>query len=149
MSKKFLLPLAIIVALGLAWGGWTYLKNRGGSSEDTTTPGGEDTTSGTTECPVGGYWSAGGVNYRITGYENHSLGGSSQRLCCGTWDNIGDNEKMKYCYDVGAGDYYIAWTSNAETGGKYVKAMESYKQGEQSCFKLYDAQENVVTESCQ
>ena len=149
MNKKLLLPLAVVVVLGLAWGGWTYLKNRGGVGEDATTPGGEDATAGSAECPVGGYWNAGGIEYKITGYENHSLGGSSQRLCCGTWENTGDNEKMKYCYGVGAGGYYIAWTSSAATGGQYVKSMESYTQGDKSCFKLYDAQEKVVTESCQ
>jgi hypothetical protein len=146
MNKKLLLPLAIVVVLGLAWGGWTYLKNRGGSGEDTTTPGGDGTTAGSAECPVGGYWNAGGVSYRITGYENHTLGGSSQRLCCGTWENTADNEKMRYCYGE---DYYIAWTANAETGGEYKKSMESYKQGDQSCFKIYDTQEKVITESCQ
>lgn len=149
MSKKLLLPLAIIVALGLVWGGWMYLKNRGGSDEDVDTSGEEDAASESAECPIGGYWRVGEIEYKITGYENHPLGGSSQRLCCSTWDNIGDNEKVKYCYDVGAGDYYITWTSNAETGGEYVKSMESYKQGAQSCFKLYDTQENVTAESCQ
>lgn len=147
MNQKLLLPLAIVVVLGLAWGGWTYLKNRGGAGEDAS-PGEEEAASETAECPAGGYWRAGGVEYKLTGYENHSLGGRSRRLCCGTWESTEDEQKMKYCYDD-AGDYHISWVSNAETGGKYVKAAESYKQGEQSCLKVYDAQENVVTEGCQ
>ncbi len=149
MNKKILVPLGIVVLLALIGGGWLYLRNRGGNDGSTTTPGGEDTTSVASECPVGGYWGAGEVNYTITGYETHSLGGSSQRLCCGSWENTADNEKMKYCYDAADGNYYIMWTSNAETGGQYVKSMESYKQGEQSCFKIYDSQENVTAESCQ
>lgn len=146
MNKKLLLLIAAVFVLGLAWAGWKYFQNRGSNGEGTSTPGGDESTAGSTECPVGGYWNAGGVEYRITGHENHTLGGSSQRLCCGTWESTADNEKMKYCYSE---DSYVAWVANAETGGDYMKSMESYKQGDQSCFKLYDTSENVVAESCQ
>jgi hypothetical protein len=149
MNKRLLILIAVVLVLGLVWTGWNFLKNRGGSGEDTTTPGGEEETSGSAECPTTGYWRAGGIEYRLTGYETHSLGGSSQRLCCGIWEDSEEDQKMKYCYDAGGGDSYIAWTANAETGGQYVKTMEGYKQGDQDCFKFYDTQGNVATEGCQ
>jgi len=149
MPKKLLLLVGAVLILGLAWGGWRYIRNRGQNGEGTAIPGGEESTVGSPECPIGGYWSAGGIEYRITGYESHTLGGSSRRLCCGTWEDTGEDQKMKYCYDVNAGDYHIAWVANTETGGKYAKSMESYQQGEQTCFRLFDAQERPVAESCQ
>ena len=150
VNKQLLILVLVLGGLALV-GGVVMLGKRQKGGEEATTPGEEETTPGATaeECAVGGYWRVGGVEYRITGVETQSLGGKSTKLCCAKWEDTASGQKMKYCYDPSASEDYIIWSARGETGGEYVKTMESYRQNDQTCTKTYDLKGNVAAEACQ
>lgn len=101
------------------------------------------------ECVKGTLVKAGGQEFTITGIEKQIVGEQSMDLCCG---EMREGEKLvaKYCGDknVFEGDYVIMWNVNQETG-ELSKVMETYRQDEKECVKFFDAQGNIMTESCE
>lgn len=104
------------------------------------------------KCAVGSYAIVAGAKYKITGVEKHTLAGKTMDLCCSEVEVevTGEAQKIKNCADMtNMSDYIITWQSNEETNREYKKVMEVYQQGDQQCQKIFDPQENALSESCQ
>jgi len=107
------------------------------------------TGSGSPWCVVGSGYTLGGVSFKRTGIERHTLNGVSMDLCCGLGESARTGEKTKKCSsEKGDRDYSITWLATEKTGGEYVLWKEIYQQDGKMCIRLFDAQGKEERVTC-
>jgi hypothetical protein len=105
--------------------------------------------SGSSWCVPGSGYDLGGVSFKRTGIETHTLNGVSIDLCCGNGESARTGEKTKKCSsEKGDRDYSITWLATKKTGGEYVLWKEIYQQDGKMCIRLFDDQGKEEKVTC-
>jgi len=117
----------------------------GGGGSNGGTSGGGSTSDW---CAVGTYVTTPEGSARVTGMEKHTINGKTIDLCCSEieWVEEGKARKMKTCGSEY--DDYVLMFGYSEERGTWVKAMETYPEGDNICTRWFDEEGNVEMESC-
>lgn len=98
-------------------------------------------------CIEGLSWGFRGVDYKMTGWENHELGGKMKKLCCGLSKEY-DGTFYKVCV---LNEEYILWIKAPYTNNEFRKDTVGYRKGNQFCkvsYDYYQPGEKVQSEDC-
>lgn len=98
-------------------------------------------------CLEGLSWNFRGVEYKMTGWENHELVGKTRKLCCGLSKEYEDTT-YKVCV---VGEEYILWIKSPYTNNEFRKDTVGYQRNEQFCkvsYDYYQPGEKIESEDC-
>lgn len=98
-------------------------------------------------CLEGLSWNFRGVEYKMTGWENHELAGKTRKLCCGISKEYEDTVYKVCVY----GEDYILWIKAPYTDNEFRKDTVGYQKDERFCkisYDYYQPGEKIESEDC-
>lgn len=98
-------------------------------------------------CIEGLSWGFRGVDYKMTGWENHELQGKNRKFCCGISKDYNGTVYKACVYD----EEYILWVKSPQTNNEFRKETVGYRKDGQFCkvsYDYYNPGENIISEDC-
>ncbi|MEO0097848.1 MAG: hypothetical protein ABIK78_07125 [candidate division WOR-3 bacterium] len=148
ITKNILIILAIIALIGVVFAFSFVKKEKAGKVELTEEKNREEQETKEKEvCIEGMSWGFRGVEYKITGWENHEIAGKVRKVCCGTSKEY-DGTFYKACAYKGE---YILWVKAPYTNNEFRKDTVGYRKNGQFCkvsYDYYQPGEKIESENC-